>query len=595
MKKSLMLVLLLCLIASVVMVSGCKNDKEPAVEYGKLAIYSIDCTDLGYELKVENGTWAQTYDAVISLVKAETDSAKRMALMHKAEDLLMTTGCIMPIYYYTDLFMIDDAVEGFYSSPLGYKYFQNSTVNGSNEQIDVCLASEPGTIDPALNSAVDGATIILHCFSGLIKWERNDKGQLELVADCCTEIPTPTIGEDGKATYVFTIKDGLKYSDGSALNAKDFEYAWKRAIKPETAADYEYMFDVIDGYSEGALNVTASEDGKTLTVVLSNQVPYFIELCAFPTYMPVKQSVVEADPSKWATSPATYIGNGPYVLTEWTQNSTMTYEKNPYYHDADSVTMKKIVMHLSDDATAMLSNFKTGAWQFIDDVPTAEIAALKTDYPTEFKVEGQLGTYYYCMNINKELLPSGTEMTDEEKAAANAEVRQALGLLLDRNYIIEHIAQGGQVPASSFVAMGLTDADGSQFYMNAGDSNAYTGYFDTAESAYTANCAKAVEILKKYFNYNATSGKFTNVPTIEFITNPSAGHVAIAEYAAATFANYGITMKITTQDWNVFLETRKSGNYVLARNGWLADYNDPISFLDMWISTSGNNDCQLGK
>ena len=187
------------------------------------------------------------------------------------------------------------------------------------------------------------------------------------------------------------------------------------------------------------------------------------------------------------------------------------------------------------------------------------------------------------------------EMTAEEKALAEAEIRKAIGLLFDRNYIVNEIAQGGQVPASSFVAMGMTDADGSEFYQNAGHNDGFVGYYDVSEDAYEDNFSQAIEILSKYYDYDETTGQFTNFPTLTYLYNTAESHKAIGEYLAATLASVGITMNLENQEWNTFLNTRKNGDYSVARNGWLADYNDPISFLDMWVTGSGNNDVQFGK
>jgi oligopeptide transport system substrate-binding protein len=133
------------------------------------AVYSIDLTPYGLDTKVENGTWAETYDVLISSIKSCTDNDNRYKMMHEAEDMIMSTGCICPLYFYTDLYMIDDSINGFFSNPLGYKYFMYTDVDGDTSGINVCLASEPDTIDPALHSAVDGATLIAHLFSGLSK------------------------------------------------------------------------------------------------------------------------------------------------------------------------------------------------------------------------------------------------------------------------------------------------------------------------------------------------------------------------------------------------------------------------------------------
>ena len=458
-------------------------------------------------------------------------------------------------------------------------------------KLAVCLASEPDTLDPALNSAVDGATMIAHLFSGLATWAQDENGVLKIVPECATELTEPVVNEDGTVTYTYTLVDGLKWSDGQALTAGDFAFAWKRAASSALGADYGYMFEVVKGYPDD-LAVEATDD-KTLVVTLNNAVPYWNELLAFPTYCPVREDVVANE--AWATEAATYVGNGPYIMTDWAHSSKITLTKNPNYFRADDITLDVLECYLSDDANNMLANFENGDWQMIDDVPTAEMAALKETYPTEYVVAGQIGTYYVCWNVNENILPATSELTGAEAEAAKAEIRKAVSLLFDRNYIVTEIGQAGQVPASSFVAMGMTDADGSEFYKNAGDSDAYIGYYDVSEDAYMDNWDAAMEVLKKYYTYDEATGMFTDFPTLTYLYNTSEAHKAIGEYLQSALAGVGITMNLNNQEWNTFLNTRKNGDYSIARNGWVADYNDPICFLDMWTSGSGNNDVQYGK
>ena len=466
-----------------------------------------------------------------------------------------------------------------------------ATAEEAKTSIAVCLASEPDTLDPALNSAVDGATVTSHLFSGLAAWAQNAEGKLEIDAECATELPEPVANEDGTMTYTYTLKDGLTWSDGQALTAKDFEFAWKRAASTALGADYGYMFEGVKGYPDD-LAVEATDE-KTLVVTLNNALPYWNELLAFPAFFPVREDVVANE--AWATDPSTYVSNGPYTMTGWDHNSKITLTKNAAYFAADTITMDEIDFYLSDDANNMLANFQNGDWQLIDDVPTSEIASLKEQYPTEFVVAGQIGTYYVCWNINENILPADTELTGVEAAQAEAEIRRAVALLLDRNYIVTEIAQAGQLPASSFVAMGMTDADGSEFYQNAGHNEGFDGYYNVSEDAYMDNWNSAVETLKKYYAYDEATGMFTNFPTLTYLYNTNENHKTIGEYLQGALAGVGITMNLVNQEWNTFLNTRKDGDYNIARNGWVADYNDPICFLDMWVSASGNNDVQFGK
>lgn len=486
----------------------------------------------------------------------------------------------------------------------------------ATDVLPVCLASEPNNIDPALNSTADGATIISHLFSGLTKWTEDENGKLKIVAECIEEITEGTTNSDGTVTYTYKLRDGLKWSDGEPLKSGDFVFAWNRAASPDLGSGYNYLFEVIKGYKEmnelvetgefnengepvyerafpdAKLSVEALDD-KTLKVTLVNNVSYWNELLAFPTFYPVREDVVKDE--TWATEPLTYISNGAYKMTGWEHNSLITIEKNENYYDAESITMPTIKFYLSDNANNMLTNFKNSDWLLIDDVPTNEMAALKTEYPDEYFVEGQLGTYYICWNVNEELLPSSSELKGVEAERARQEIRKAMSLLIDRNYIVSKVSMGGEVPASSFISMGLTDAGGKQFYEAAGNSESYNGYYDISDTAIESNFEAAMATLRKYYNFDEAAQKFTNIPTIYYIYNTAESHKAIAEYIQNAFAAVGINMELTNQEWNTFVDTRKNGDYTIARNAWVADYNDPICYLDMWLSTSGNNDIQFGK
>ncbi len=489
-----------------------------------------------------------------------------------------------------------------------------SACGKSGGALTLNVGAYPDTIDPALNSAVDGATYIIHAFTGLVGYKQNDEGKLELVPMCAEALPEAVKNDDGSVSYTFKLRDGLKWSDGSDLTAADFVYSWNRAASPATAADYGYMFDAIKGYAEmtemkdtgekdengepimeianpdAKLDVTASADGKELTVVLPVNVPYFYELCAFPAYMPVKKDVVEAG-DDWATKAETYICNGPYKITSFTQTE-LVMEKNENYFDADSVVSDKLTFAFNDDDASLLANYKNGTYLFIDSVPNDEIETLQAEYEKEFFVEGQLGTYYVSFNVNDEALK---DFTEEEKA----KIRNALGLMIDRNYVVEEIGQAGQVPAAGFVAMGLTEPDGAEYISKNGVNGDGKGYYSVAKDDYKANCDEAMKLLGEVAEsskkFTVADGKVSGFPTLQYITNEGTGHVAVAEYLQACWKTYGIEMSVTEQEWATFLNTRKDGDYSVARNGWLGDYNDPISFLDMWLTNSGNNDSQFGR
>lgn len=377
------------------------------VQYGKgahadLAMYSLDLTPWGYDTKVENGTWAETFDVLIDTINKCSDQPKRFEMMHLAEDILMDTGCLCPLYYYTNPYLLNKDVEGFYVTPLGFAHFEKTTVAGAGDSINVTYGSEPDTLDPALNSAVDGATTLVHTFAGLSKWELQADGSYAIAPECAQEMVEGVENADGTVTYTYTLRDGLTWSDGQPLTAHDFEFAWKRAASEELGADYGEMYSVIVGYPND-LAVTATDD-KTLEVTTTNLIAYWDELMAFPVFYPVREDVVSNE--SWATDPATYVCNGPYSITGWDHNSVITLTKRDDYWDAANISMAEINWYLSDDHNTNLANWENGDWHFIDEIPTNEMARVKEQYADQYVVAPYAGTYYVCWNVNTEILPA---------------------------------------------------------------------------------------------------------------------------------------------------------------------------------------------
>jgi oligopeptide transport system substrate-binding protein len=442
---------------------------------------------------------------------------------------------------------------------------ESAPAKSSVDTLTVNVGPDPDTIDPALNSAVDGATLIIHGFEGLMTLDKNG-------TPVAGQAASYKVSDDGKV-YTFTLRDGLKWSDGTPLKASEFVYSWNRAASPATAADYGYMFDVIAGYEDvinevaGAKLAVEAPDDKTVVVTLNNAVPYFLELTAFPAYSPVREDIITANGEAWATKVETYIGNGPYKMKEWVPGSHMIYTKNENYWDYANLGTDNLKFILMDDDVAILNAFQQEEILFADTMPNDEIAAWK-DKP-EFNLEGQLGTYYVSFNVQKAPLD-------------NPLVRQALLLAIDRDWITVNIGQSGQQPAGAFVPTGLSDSDPTKEFREVGGD-----YYDPSVGAYEANLAKAKELLAQA---GYADGK--GLPAIEYLYNTGTGHQAIAEALQNMWSKLGINVTIASQEWGTFLNTRKNGEYQIARNGWLGDYNDPISFLDMWVTGGGNNDAQ---
>ena len=529
----------------------------------------------------------EAYDARIAEIKKETDKVKREALMHEAEDELMSTWAIVPLYYYNDVYMQKTDVENIYSNRFGFKYF--GFAKTPDNTLSLQVASEPNKLDPALNSTVDGASLAILSFAGLYTYDAEGK----LVPDLAESYE---VSDDG-LTYTFTMKDGLKWSDGEELNAEDVVYSWNRLVTPETGADYFYLADGIARKEDKTLDIEASEDGKTFTVNLSAPCAYFLDLCAFPAFYPVPQQSVEAaegadtNPGAWCTE-AGFVTSGPMTCKEWKHNESMTYEKNPNYHNADAVSLEKVQFMLSADDTAVWNAYEDGSLQFSDTIPTDMMETAKER--EDFHKIPTLGTYYAGFNVNSELFKGKT-------VQQAADMRKAINLLIDRQYIVDTIALADQEIANTFIPTSMADGNGGEFRTN---DDAYTypveeakGYFDPSFEAYDANLEEARKLLEGAgykFDEDGTLSDETPI-SMTYLTNDSEGNVKIGESIQQDLDVIGIKVQVETREWSVFLDERKQGKFDFCREGWLADYDDPINMLEMWETDSGNNDMQFGR
>lgn len=466
---------------------------------------------------------------------------------------------------------------------------------GGPFEITLNIASEPQSIDPALNSAVDGAIMLGHMFEGLMKWK--DSGVETPGSDgTCTnaeltegqaESYEKVVNDDGTVTYTFKIRSDARWSDGKPVTAGDFVYSWQRLVTPETAADYNYMIDSVVNANEimaGDMDPTelavSAPDDSTFVVTLTSDLPYFLEVCAFPATFPVRQDVTTKEDGtpndQWTFDVASYLSNGPYKLTAWNHNSEIVMEPNEQYYDAANLGPDKITFKLMDDQNAMLSGFNSGELDFIEDVPQAELPSLIAS--GDLKIVDYIGTYYVCYQTQKAPF-------DDPR------VRQAFTLAVDRTFIVDKVTQAGQVPANGFVPAGVYDAAGSTGDDFRTVGGAYYSIEGDADYSYEANCEKARELLAEAGYPNGEG-----FPVVEYLYNTSDAHKAVAEALQNMWeTELGVKVTLNNQEWAVFLQTRKDGNYSIARNGWIADYNDPMAFLDMWLTGGGNNDAQYAN
>lgn len=481
----------------------------------------------------------------------------------------------------------------------------------ASKPLTVVVGSQPETIDPTMNTAADGATYIYQVFEGLTKYDKN----MNVVPGIAASMPT--VSKDG-LTYTYKLRTDAKWSDGKPVVASDFVYSWKRAVDPVTASQYaqqlyfvqnaqninkeyvdkndkpvkvkvdakgnpvtdkngkdipdangKYIYAKADGspYTVADLGIKAVDD-HTLLVTLSNPCPFFDQITAFPTLFPERQDIISAHPNDWTKNASTYIGDGPYVLKKWTDNDKIVMTKSPNYYDAKDVLNNEIDFYLMSDNNAALSKYKTGGLM-IDQglIPNDEVPSLIKS--GDVKIEQNLANYYMALNVTKAPLN-------------NLDVRKALALSFSRQYIVDKITQSGQKVAADIVPYGTLDATaGSDFRKVGGDS------FDPTDAGLQANIKQAQQYLAEA---GYPGGK--NFPQLSIKFNDTSYHKPIAEYIAQQWkTNLGITVTLSSEEWDVFLSDRTNGNYQIARDAWVADYNDPLTFLHIFMTGDGNNDC----
>lgn len=444
----------------------------------------------------------------------------------------------------------------------------NNQTAGGKKILRSNNSSEPGSLDPALAQGTHESWILENVFEGLMTFDENG----ELVPGMAESYE---ISEDG-LTYTFKIRDGVTWSNGDPVTAEDFEYTWKRALDPELAADYAHILYYIKGAQaynsgEGSRDDVAVKalDEKTLEVTLEAPTAYFLELTAFYTYFPVNKNVVESNPD-WAKDPETHVSNGPFKLVRWDHNAKIVLEKNESYYNADKIKLDGIELDIIEDQNTAWQKYEGGEYHILVDVPTSVVAQLKAQNDPQLNIGNQIGTYYY--NVNPDVKPFN-----------NAKVRQALSMAIDREIITENITQGGQIPAEGVVPYGLKDENGNEFRDGVGSLVEYDP--DKAKQLFEEGLAEEGMTLEEF-----NSGQFV------ILYNTSESHKKIAQAVQEMWrTTLGIEIGLENVEFQVKLDREKAGDYQISRGGWIGDYMDPMTILDLWWSESAFNDVKYNN
>ncbi len=494
---------------------------------------------------------------------------------------------VSPLYFYTNMYCLQDGIENVWYTPFGYFFFMGAT---GKADITACIASEPETIDPSLVSSVDGSTYTQHQFENLMKYTttgeqfQDDPSMLNTeTVYGMAESHTAVTNADGTVTYTFKLRDA-NWSDGEPVTANDFVYSWRRLVDPASAADYGYLLDgIVVNAAEIQAQTAAPEDlavvaldEKTLEITLVTETPYFLELCAFSSLMPLREDVV-ATGATW-TDPATMVVNGPYMITEWVHDSFIKMAKNLAYYDAANVAgPETITFYLSDSETAILSAYQAGEYDFVENFPADMIESLRAS--GDCYINDYVGTYYLYLSA---------------KNISDWRIRAAITLVIDRENIVTNVTQGGQSPATGLVAAGISDSEGTNFANKSSESLPVmwqwlqTNLGDALEldlSSYDDRCE-----LAEYLIEQAADDGYDTTATIYYYFNTSATHQALAEAVQSDVKTVlGLNLELANQDWNVYTTGLAENTFGLARLGWIADYNDAITYLDLFSNGNSYN------
>lgn len=435
-----------------------------------------------------------------------------------------------------------------------------------DQKIVWAVNEEADSLDPGVTSNTFASPVIQNAFEPLVTYDVDNNLIGGLAEDW-------DVSDDG-LEYTFHLREGLKWSDGSDLTAADFEYSWLRVLDRELAGQYSNLLtDYIVGAEEffageaerDAVGITAP-DANTFVVKLKTPTPFFLPMLNMYPFNAVKQDAVEGKADTWAKKAESYVSNGAYMVSDISFGKSITLEKNPNYWNADAVKLEEITLRVIPDQSTALTAFESGQIDGVLTVPTDDLPRLKAE-SDDLYVVPQFGTTYFIMNLEKEPF-------------TNPKVRQALSLAIDRNALIEKVLQSSDEAGTGIVAPGYV-LDGEDF---------------TAERPdWGIKPEGDVEAAKKLLE-EAGFPNGEGLPAIElsYYTDDTVKKVAEA-LQQMWKENLGIDMKITTEEWKVYYDGIKTGDYDIAAMGWGGDYLHPMTFLAGFASDSVLNNSKYAN
>jgi oligopeptide transport system substrate-binding protein len=431
------------------------------------------------------------------------------------------------------------------------------TGTAANQTMTIAWGAEPPSLDPGLATDTTSSNVLLNIMDPIVRLDPKTNEAVPSLAESWD------VSEDGKTVTYHLRQDG-KWTNGDPVTAKDFVYSWKRTLSPELAADYAYQLYGIEGaidYNSCTKNCDAladkvgveAPDDFTLVVHLTSPQPWFIQQSAHHSFLAVNQKAVEQFGDKW-TEASNIVTNGPFKVAKWEHDSELDLVKWDEWRDADSVTLTSVPGKIIVDGTTRVQAFESGEVDVFDGagIPPDEIARLKET--PEYEAYPSLGTYYYGFNI---------------KNISDIHERRALSLAINRQEIIDQIAQADQIPATGMSPEGISGFDtinpNSPWTPAAGDLEQAKDELSQAADPKT---------------------------DINLFFNDAPGHKEIATAVQAQWKELGINSTLKQQEWAQYLEflgPPPNDAVDVYRLGWIYDYPDAINGLDLWTCDSGNN------
>ena len=415
--------------------------------------------------------------------------------------------------------------------------------------------AEPETLDVHKSSGVPAANIQRDLFEGLVA-EAADGSHVPGVAESWT------LSDDGKV-YTFRLRNNAKWSNGDPVTAHDFAFALRRGVDPAVGSDYAFILwpianaeDITKGKVKelGRLGAEAV-DAHTLKVTLKAPTPYFIGLLTHHQAYPVHRKTLERHGDKW-TRAGNLVSNGAYRLAEWVPQSHIRLERNPNYRDAANVRIDAVVFHPTEDKSTELKRFRSGELDVTDDVPIDRIAWVEKNLAGQFRNTAYLGTYYYALNLTQ------TPFRDRPG------LRNALAMTIDREILTGKVTKGGEIPAYAWVPPGV---------------NQYAG-----AKVPWADLSKAERLARARQLYTEAGYSRDNPLKVQILYNTSDNHKRIAIAVAGMWKQaLGVKTELFNQEWKVYLTTRRAKQFEVLRAGWIGDYNDANTFLELFKGDVG--------